>query len=315
MSVRKTRRQNASQASRHDPAGKSADDGDTASPGPPSGGSVESRIKASYADLPESERRIADLILEFPGEMAAYSATELAQLSGGSKAAVTRLVRRIGFASFDEARRAARDAQSWGSPLYLMQRRTRKTGLSARVRAHIEQDVRNISFTLEGLRGDAFDEMVTAICRARRVFLLGYRNSHHLAGYARWQIIQGRGDVYLLPAAGETVAEEIADLSAEDLLIVIGFRRRVSQMADVMNAAAAAGARILYITDRAASPSPHATWTIPCAVRGMDIFDRYAAAMSLLHFLCVAVMEKLGTKGRNHLQRIESLHEELHDFD
>lgn len=277
--------------------------------------SVESRIKASYPELPESERRIADLILEFPGEMAAYSATELAELSGGSKAAVTRLVQRIGFATYDEARRAARDAQSWGSPLYLMARETKKTGFSDRVRAHIEQDVQNIAFTLEGLRGDSFNEMVTAICQARRVFLLGYRNSHYLAGYARWQIIQGRGDVYLLPAAGETIAEEIADFTAEDVLIVVGFRRRLSQVPQAMAAAAAAGARIVYITDRAAAPSPHATWTLPCAVRGMDLFDRYAAAMSLLHFLCVAIVEKLGKEGRARLQRIETLHEDLHDFD
>jgi DNA-binding MurR/RpiR family transcriptional regulator len=277
--------------------------------------SVESRIKASYDGLPESERRIADLILEFPGEMAAYSATELAKLSGGSKAAVTRLVQRIGFANYDEARRAARDAQSWGSPLYLMTRDTKRAGFSARVRAHIEQDVSNISLTLEGLRGDSFNEMVEAVCKARRVLLLGYRNSHYLAGYARWQIIQGRGDVYLLPAAGETIAEEIADFTAEDVLIVVGFRRRVSQVPQAMAAAAAAGTRILYITDRAAAPSPHATWTVPCAVRGMDLFDRYAAAMSLLHFLCVAIVEKLGKTGRARLQRIETLHEDLHDFD
>jgi len=277
--------------------------------------SVESRIKASYPELPESERRIADLILEFPGEMAAYSATELAELSGGSKAAVTRLVQRIGFATYDEARRAARDAQSWGSPLYLMARETKKTGFSDRVRAHIEQDVQNIAFTLEGLRGDSFNEMVTTICQARRVFLLGYRNSHYLAGYARWQIIQGRGEVHLLPAAGETVAEEIADLSGDDLLIAIGFRRRLAQLPQAMAAAAARGARIVYITDRTAPASPHATWTIPCAVRGMDLFDRYAAAMSLLHFLCVAIVEKLGAGARGRLQRIETLHEDLHDFD
>ncbi|MGD1879415.1 MAG: MurR/RpiR family transcriptional regulator [Kiloniellaceae bacterium] len=282
---------------------------------PAAAASVESRIKARYPELPESERRIADLILEFPGEMAAYSATELAALSGGSKAAVTRLVQRIGFANYDEARRAARDAQSWGSPLYLMARETEKTGFSARVRQHIETDAHNIALTLETLRGDAFNDMVAAICKARRVFLLGYRNSHYLAGYARWQIIQGRGDVYLLPAAGETIAEELADLTAEDVLIVIGFRRRVAQVPQAMAVAAQTGTRILYITDRAAPASPHATWTIPCAVRGMDMFDRYAAAMSLLHFLCVAIVEKLGGPGRARLQHIETLHEELHDFD
>lgn len=99
------------------------------------------------------------------------------------------------------------------------------------------------------------------------------------------------------------------------MLVVIGFRRRVSQVPQAMTAAARAGTRIVYITDRAAPAVPQATWTIPCAVRGMEFFDRYAAAMSLLHFLCVAVMEKLGAAGRNRLQHIEKLHEELLDFD
>ena len=45
-------------------------------------GSFEARIRDQYARLPKSERKIADLILEFPGEVAAYSATELADLAG-----------------------------------------------------------------------------------------------------------------------------------------------------------------------------------------------------------------------------------------
>ncbi len=284
---------------------------------PAAGGSpsLQGRIRAHYRGLPESERRIADLILEFPGEAAAYSATELAQLSGGSKAAVTRLVKRLGFASFDEARRAARDAQTWGSPLYLLSREAPASEFGARVQEQIDQDVRNISLTLEGLREDLFEDIVDAICQARRVFLLGYRNSQYLAAYARRQIIQVRGDVFLLPAAGETIAEEIADLTGEEVLIVIGFRRRVAEVSRAMTAARAAGAKVLYITDWFAEPAPDATWTIPCAVRGKDLFDRYPAAMSLLHFLSVAIVNRLAAKGRARLQRVESLHEELHEFD
>ena len=273
------------------------------------------RIRAHYADLPESERRIADLILEFPGEVAAYSATELAQLSGGSKAAVTRLVRRLGFASFDEARRAARDAQAWGSPLYLISREPPSGSFGARIQEHVEQDVRNITLTLETLRSDVFAEIVSAICEARRVFLVGYRNSHYLAGYARWQIFQVRGDVHLLPAAGATIAEEIAGLTDDDVLLVIGLRRRVAEVRRAMSAARAAGARVVYVADWSAEAAPDANWTLPCAVRGKDLFDRYTAAMSVLHFLCVAVVERLAAKGRSRLQRIENLHETLHDFD
>jgi hypothetical protein len=66
--------------------------------------SLAARIQVQYASLPGSERKVADLILDFPGEIAAYSDTELAELAGASKAAVTRLIRRLGYASFEQAR-------------------------------------------------------------------------------------------------------------------------------------------------------------------------------------------------------------------
>jgi DNA-binding MurR/RpiR family transcriptional regulator len=288
----------------------SADDGGTAA-----GRSLQGRIRDHYDGLPDSERRIADLILEFPGEIAAYSATELAELSGGSKAAVTRLIQRLGFSSFDEARRAARHAKAWGSPLYLMSSKPSAGDFVTRVAQHLEQDLRNISVTLESLRPDTFVNIVDAICTSRRVCLAGFRNSYYLAGYMRQQIIQVRGDVHLLPSAGETIAEEIADLGEDDLLIVIGLRRRVAAVRRVMEAARGLGTKVLYITDWTAEPVSDATWTIPCAVRGTDLFDRYSSAMSLLHFICVAVVERLRTEGRGRLQRIETLHDALQEFD
>ncbi len=272
---------------------------------------LEKAIRKHYPELPESERRIADLILEFPGEVAAYTATELAKLSNGSKAAVTRLIQRLGYANYDEARRAARDAQAWGSPVYLMHKTPEPSNFSARVQSHIEQDTQNIAVTLQGLRPDTVRSIVGTICKARRVFCLGWRNSYFLAGYLQWQIIQVRPDVILLPAAGNTLAEEIAGMDENDILICVGMRRRVPQMTTVMNAAHTNKVKVLYITDRTAPPVDSATWTIPCAVRGTDPLDRYGAVLSLFHFLSIAVFEEMAESGRNHLQTIEQLHDEL----
>ena len=72
-----------------------------------------------------------------------------------------------------------------------------------------------------------------------------------------------------------------------------------------MQAAHSARAKVLYVTDWSAAPVPEATWTIPCAVRGKELFDRYAAAMSLLHFLGVAVVNRLAAE--QHIsQRFEN---------
>ena len=270
---------------------------------------LERAIRAQYASLPESERRIADLILEFPGDVAAYTATELADLSNGSKAAVTRLIQRLGYSNYDEARRAARDAQTWGSPLYLMQKESGTKDFSARVQKHIDQDSQNIALTLQSLRPDTLRDIVGTICKAPRVFCLGWRNSYFLAGYLHWQLVQVRSGVILLPHTGTTLAEDIAAISPDDLVICVGMRRRVPQMATVIDEVGKLGAKILYVTDRAAPPAPGVTWTIPCAVRGTDPLDRYGAAMSLFHFISVNVLDAMGEKGRDHLQSIERLHD------
>ncbi|MCK5777808.1 MAG: MurR/RpiR family transcriptional regulator [Rhodospirillales bacterium] len=281
---------------------------DTASPGFTA---LEKAIRKHYPELPESERRIADLILEFPGEVAAYTATELAKLSNGSKAAVTRLIQRLGYSNYDEARRTARDAQAWGSPVYLMAKKPEPSSFAARVQSHIEQDTQNINVTLQSLRPDTVRAIVKAICKAKRVFCLGWRNSYFLAGYLQWQIIQVRPDVILLPAAGNTLAENVAAMNKDDILICVGMRRRVPQMNTVIAQANANGAKVLYVTDRTAPPVASATWTIPCAVRGTDPLDRYGAVLSLFHFLSIAVFEEMAEHGRDHLQTIERLHDEL----
>lgn len=69
--------------------------------------------------MPASEQRIAELLLNAPGSLVSHNATELAELAKTSKAAISRLIHRLGYQSFAQARQQVRAAQDWGSPLYL----------------------------------------------------------------------------------------------------------------------------------------------------------------------------------------------------
>src|SRR5699024_9101475 len=77
------------------------------------------RLAAAYADLTETERKVADFAMSRPAELATFSARELAERSGVSGATVSRLVRRIGYGSYEEARREARSLRDIGSPFHL----------------------------------------------------------------------------------------------------------------------------------------------------------------------------------------------------
>ncbi|RQU38934.1 MurR/RpiR family transcriptional regulator [Burkholderia cenocepacia] len=54
------------------------------------------RIRSLMNELPATERRLAEFVLDFPGDLASYTGAELAELASVSKATVSRFVRRLG---------------------------------------------------------------------------------------------------------------------------------------------------------------------------------------------------------------------------
>src|SRR5215210_8693870 len=105
--------------------------------------SLLSRIREQLHELPPTERRLADLVLDFPGELASYSASELAMLANVSNATVSRFIRRLGYENYDEARRHAREEKGSGSPLFLASVKPAAEG--GLVAAHEQQSHANLA--------------------------------------------------------------------------------------------------------------------------------------------------------------------------
>lgn len=278
---------------------------------------LASLITEHYENLPSAERKLADIVLDFPGELAAYTATELAELAGVSKAAATRFFQRLGFTSFEEARRLARDSQNWGSPLYLQSKSQLDETSDQHIQQYLEEEIANLSKTLNDISFDELEEICQAIVKAKRLWILGYRNSQYIAAYTRWQFIQFRPNVFLLPSgSGETLGEYIADINKDDLVIVIGVRRRVAALPRVMKAIKNKEVPILYLTDPTATKtSAHAKWIIKSAVANSFLFDSYTSLMSISRFLAIECYRVSGKKGRDHLKQIEAEHENLNEFE
>ena len=75
---------------------------------------IDERVEALTKTLPDSERKLAELLTARQMLLATHSASELAAMTGSSKAAVSRFIQRIGYRSFADARRETREAQCWG---------------------------------------------------------------------------------------------------------------------------------------------------------------------------------------------------------
>src|SRR5208283_4392177 len=99
--------------------------------------SLEQTIRSRYERLSVGERKLADIVLEMRGELAGYSATELAESAGVSKATASRLVRRLVFSDYQDMRQQARAAWANGSPLAEIARARAKQGELGR---HLDHD-------------------------------------------------------------------------------------------------------------------------------------------------------------------------------
>ncbi|MCP5265564.1 MAG: MurR/RpiR family transcriptional regulator [Burkholderiaceae bacterium] len=277
--------------------------------------SLEDRIRALYDALPSSELCVADLLLDHPGRLVTHSATELAADAGVSKAAVTRLIRRLGYASFASARADARDAQQWGSPVYLEAEQSSPPEQLTPMSRHLAADQQILARTLGALDERELDAAARAMTKARRVVVVGYRNSAWLAMYAHSQLGLLRPGVELAPLPAETLAEALVDLGAQDLLLAVGFRRRVPALAAALREASAVGARIVLVTDPSgAAELRMADWTLACHCRGAAMFDSYVAAVSVLNLLAAQVAQAMGEPARRRLQGVEQWHRRLNDL-
>lgn len=272
--------------------------------------SVAQSIRAQYDQLPLGERKIADILLEIQGEMASYSATELAARAGVSKATATRLVRRLGFDDYLQMRQQARESGRSGSPLAAL---PGLSGQSGRLGAHLEHDVTCLVQTLEGMSADHVRRAIEILTAAHRIWVIGFRNSHVLARYAHELLVQVKPDVRLLPAPGQTLAEELSALHDRDAVLVLGFRRRPPILARVLRAASRAGAPVVLLADPSIGGGEEllAQVTLRCFSRGASLFDSYVAPISLLNYLCAGVATALDESAQARLRRTEQLHEEL----
>ena len=274
--------------------------------------SLLSRVRESLHDLHPAERKLGELLCDFPGELASYSARELAALAGVSNATVTRFVRRLGYDSYDEARRHARAESETGSRLYLSP--TSDDGAAAPASAQVDQTVHNIQRTMTLIDPAAIDAAARAILQARKLWVIGFRASHPFASYLHWQLMQVKESIIAIPGAGQTLGEHLVDVRAEDCVIFFGLRRRVAVTDNILADAERRGAAVLFVTDEGLPMRATATWHFRCDTTAPGPLFNHSAVMVLCHLIATRVIELADAAGRDRLRRIETLNYALSEL-
>ncbi|WP_020680466.1 MurR/RpiR family transcriptional regulator [Marinobacterium rhizophilum] len=271
---------------------------------------IEDRLREIYEELPRSERLLADIIIDFPGDLATHSISELVERADTSNAAATRLIKRLGYKDFREIRKQVREAKSEGSPRYLNTFDHHASDFQSEIKQHVDCEVQNLLRSFDALSEDMLKEIIPCIESAAKVWIIGYGNSYMPALYFRQQLIQLRSCVEVLPRPAQAIEKDLCGLDEQDLVIVIGFRRRKEILSRVMTYARDLGAKVLYVTDHSEDKTVNlADWTLRCMVQSTSLFDSYISGFSVLNYLCASVSDHIGRGASERLSRAEKLHE------
>lgn len=274
---------------------------------------LDTRLRECYNELSPQEQRVASFIMDHFDDLMSYNSAELARLSGVSKATVSRLFKRLGYDRFKEMRDEVRTLRQSGMPLTENRDAVQGNTLLAR---HYKQEMANLTQWVNALDAVKFADVVQALGAAQRVFILGLRNSAPVALHLRQQLMQIRGQVSLMPQPGQTLAEELVDITPQDVVVVVAFRRRPRVIRPVLEALHKQGVPTVAISEpQAAGITTLARWHFGLPLDSVSAFDSYSSAMSLVNLLANALLHSALTEGRQRIHNIASLYTELDELE
>lgn len=274
---------------------------------------LDARLKGQYAALSPQEQRVADFIFDHFDDLISYNSAELAQLSGVSKATVSRLFKRLGYEKYKDMRDELRTLRQSGMPLADHRDAVQGNTLLAR---HYKQEMANLTQWVNALDAQQFAGAIAGMVEARRLVVIGMRNSWPAALHLRQQVLQARGQVQVLPQPGQSLSEELVDLTADDVVIVMAFRRRPRIIRPLLQQLQRDGIPVLLMCEpQAHALLPLARWRLCAPLDSVSAFDSYAAVNSLINLLANAFLHETLERGRPRIHRIADLYQQLDELE
>lgn len=266
--------------------------------------SLSERITQQYSRLTESSRRIADYLQLNPEKILMLSTAEIAESCSVSKTSVSRFIRQLGYDDHVALRQELMQEREKGIPV-----------LTSHIEdLDIQHDMRALEQLCRQLATLDVTELVDAMVKAKRVKIIGYRNSYPLAMHFRQQLMQCRANVELLPLPGQTLGEDLVSITDDDFVIVIGIRRRISQFEKIIHHLN--GKPSLLITDQSGQKyAGLVKHFLVCHMNNQAPLDSYAVPMSLVSYLVNKVYRHLGERATKLSRHISKNYAQLNEVE
>ena len=274
------------------------------------------RIQEKISRLTKAEHKIAALLLENHALIETHSATEIAALSGVSKATAARFFQSLGYADFDEAKSQAREERNRTQP-YAYSAAPESVVLGRSIGNHLDLELLNLTRTFEEMQSDTLTHAAKLIAAAPRVWVLGFGAEEGLARYARLIFARLRADVQVLGTHQGSWAEDLAMTGPRDVLLLLTLEPRPKQVATLMAYARTTRMNVITLTDHQfyARAQRFSRLVIGCHVASFGSIPSHTTMLSVLRLMAIAFIGQSGEVAQQRLSVIDEINEEIDLFE
>lgn len=276
--------------------------------------------RAEASELTAAEARLAKVLSTRYPEAALLSARGLAAEAGTSPASVSRFARKLGYSDYAELQSEL--AVAIRARLSSPPRRLDVDGVARRrsvgdiLRDVIARDRDNLDATLSLVDESELEQLARRLSdfRSARVFVAGSKKGGVVASYFAMQLAQLRPGIVLL-SLGDGLADQVLDLSGDDLLILFEPRRATVGLMRLFEVARALGTTVATFTDEHPPAALDASeYLFRTRVDAVSIFDSYAAMFALCDAVLAFVVQHSPKSVRTRAERLEDLNASFSSF-
>ena len=244
-------------------------------------------LRRRYDELTNSQKRIAELIVDDPEFVSFATVDKFAGRLGVSPSTIVRFAYRLGLSGYPELQEQVRLT-------LLSSLRSRKKSDGEEPTAHLgagvaaaslRHDLEILAKSAKRTDPDNVQKAIDILARAPRLRVIGGVTAFGIAHYAAITLDRVRGGVVLVSGA-PVPSGPLLDLDAQDAVLAFSFPPYAKSTADAIKAARDRGAAIIAVTDSPIWPLHDvADVLLPVVVAGIGAQNSLVAAMALANVI------------------------------
>ena len=248
-------------------------------------------LRRRYDELTNSQKRIAETIVEDPQFVAFATVDKFAARLGVSPSTIVRFSYRLGLSGYPDLQNEVRKLVLRGLPAAGATESDATDHLGSYGES-IKHDTDLLTRTAQRLDAADLDKAVEMLVAAERVRVAGGVTAFGVAYYAAVTLDRVRKGVALL-GGGQVPTGPLLDLEEGDCVLAFTFPPYARSTLGAVAAAKSRGANVIAITDSPLSPArTHADVLLAVPVSGIGTQNSLVAAMAVTNAIVNAVTER-----------------------